>query len=86
MRVDFLDNEDDGNYDGIYDTESAQVTEKPNQHFTNLLDHGNTQNPYYEGDIDLLTQENDRSNKNHPIPDFKDTAVITSSQNIYYEL
>ena len=82
----FLAVEDDDHYDGINDTELTQFNEQPNQRFTNLLENENIQNPYYEGDIDLLTQENYQSNLTWPIPDFNDTAVVTSDQNVYYEL
>ena len=86
MYVNFLGVEEDSNYDGMNDADFTKFTDKPNQRFTNLLDDGNIQNPYYEGDLDLLTQENNQSNLNQAIPDFNDTAVVTSSQNIYYQL
>ena len=85
MCVNFLAVEEDDNYDGINDVELTQFNERPNQHFTNLLDDGSIQTPYYEGDIHLLTQENCQSTLNQPIPDFNDTAVVTSSQNVCYE-
>ena len=86
MCVNFLAVEEDDNYDGINDGELTQFNEPPNQRFASLLNDGNIQNPYYEGAIDLPTQENYQSNLNLPIPDFNDTAVVTSSQNVYYEL
>ena len=86
MCINFLAVEEDDNYDGINDGEFTQFNENPTQRFANLLDDGNIQNPYYEGAIDLPTQENYQSNVNQPIPDFNDTAVVTSSQNVYYEL
>ena len=86
MCVNFLAVEEDDNYDGINDVELTQFNERPNQRFASLLNDGNIQNPYYEGDIDLPTQENYQSNLNLPIPDFNDTAVVTSDQNVYYEL
>ena len=44
------------------------------------------QNPYYEGDLDVLAQGNDRSRINTLCPDTSDVDIVTSSQNIYYEL
>ena len=86
LCVNFLAVEDDDHYFGINHAELTQFNEQPNQRFTNLLNDGNIQNPYYEGNIDLPTQENYQSNLNQQIPDFNDTAVVTSSQNIYNEL
>ena len=86
MCVNFLAVEEDYHFDGINDVELTQFNERPNQCFASLLNDGNIHNPYYERDIDLPTQANYQSNLNQPIPDFNDAAVVTSSQNVYYEL
>ena len=73
-----LDQED--NYDGVDDLE-------PNpQNTKNHTEKKNTQNPYYEGDFDALTEGNERSKKNPIYPDLNNTETVTSTQNVYYEL
>ena len=82
----FLVFEEDANYDGIDDTIPFQLTEKSNERFANKINEGNIQNPYYEGDLDVLAQGNDRSRINTLYPNTSDVDIVTSSQNIYYEL
>ena len=82
----FLVFEEDANYDGIDDTIPFQLTEKSNERFANKINEGNIQNPYYEGDLDVLAQGNDRSRINTLCPDTSDVDIVTSSQNIYYQL
>lgn len=81
MVFNFLHLEDGGHYDGVDDPEVTQFAKKPNQ--TNF---GNIQNPYYEGEIDVFTQGNEQSKQNLLNPDLNDTTIVTSSQNVYYDL
>ena len=77
--------ENDVDYDGIDDPMPPQFTENSNQRCTNQVNEENIQNPYYEGDFDVLAQGTDRSRVTL-YPDSSDVDIVTSSQNVYYEM
>ena len=44
------------------------------------------QNPYYDGNFESSMQANGRSRTNEMDPNLNHTSIITSSQNVYYEI
>ena len=84
IKLTVLDQED--NYDGVDDLEHNPRITKGADSVTNHTEKKHTQNPYYEGDFDALTEGNERSKKNPIYPDLSNTETVTSTQNVYYEL
>ena len=83
-----IETEDDDHYNGVDEVELTESAgEKNDSRGTeNPPNERNAQNPYYEGDFDLCAQGNDRSRTDIVNPDLNDTQIITSTQNVYYEL
>ena len=44
------------------------------------------QNPYYDGTFESSLQANARSRKNEMDPDLNQTSIVTSTQNVCYEI
>lgn len=84
--MDDLELKEEDNYDGVEDVELNKDTGKDEGSIGNLPKVQNAQNPYYEGDFELSAMNNEASRKNPIYPDLNDTAIVTSTQNIYYEL
>ena len=81
-----LDFEADGQYDGIEDTEIQQNNVNPNRSFAHSLRAENVENPYYDGDFDDFAEDNRQSRNTLQYPDLINTDIVTSTQNVYYEL
>ena len=56
-----------------------------NEEIRGKFSNGN-QNPYDEGDFELSALNNEGLRKTVIYPDLKNTAIVTSTQNVYYEL
>ena len=78
--------EEEDDYDGVDDVELNQAAEKDEGSIENPPKVPNVQNPYYEGDFDVSATNNDGSRKNHNNEDLNDSAIVTSTKNVYYEL
>ena len=74
------------NYDGVDNAELNQDSRKNECSIRNPPKAQNAQNPYYEGDFELSARNNMASRKNPIYPDLNDTAIVTATQNVYYEL
>ena len=46
----------------------------------------NIENPYYDGGFDDISEDNGQSRKTLEYPDLNDTDIVTSTQNVYYQL
>ena len=74
-------------YDGELELDPRSLNSMTNQSAVHYSENVVvTQNPYYEGDFELSTMSNEQSRKNTIHPDLNDTAIVTATQNVYYEL
>ena len=63
-----------------------QTFRKNDHRIENFPNPQTIQNPYYDGTFESSLQANGRSRKNEMDPDLNQTSIVTSTQNVCYEI
>ena len=74
------------NHHGMINAGNIQCTRMDDHDLGNFANTEKNLNLYYQGDFDGSTDADGRSRVNELCPDLETTNIVTSIQNVYYEI